>query len=87
VTLPVNAAYSGGLRFTAFAGDEPITRSREAGDAGIDFDALVLFDDAGKAMAAAEREAYDRAQALGYGGPLTFVAPTPSEPVRELSDV
>jgi hypothetical protein len=88
LTLPVNS-HRAGLRFAAFVGDEPITRSHVDAEIGmsINFDALVLFDDAGKAMAAAEREAYGRAQALGYGGPLTFAAPTPSEPVRELSDV
>jgi hypothetical protein len=87
LTLPVNAAYSGGLRFAAFAGDEPITRSREAGDAGINSDTLRLYADARDAMAWAEREAYNRARSLGYNGQLSFVAPIPSEPVRELSNV
>jgi hypothetical protein len=88
LTLPVNSHHAG-LRFAAFVGDEPITRSHVDAEIGlsIHLEALVLFDDAGTAMAAAEQTAYDRARGSGYGGPLTFVAPTLSKPVRELSNV
>jgi hypothetical protein len=67
-------------------GDEPIVHLRDVGEDGIEYDALTRFDDAQAAMAAAEREAYDRTRSLGYGGRLTFTAPSPSAPV-ELSNV
>jgi hypothetical protein len=75
LTLPVSSRYDSGLRFAAFIGDEPIVHLRDAGEDGLKYDALTLFDDARTAMAAAEREAQDRAQLLGYPGRPTFVAP------------